>query len=263
MGFGRRPDGHRSREVRDVTGPTGVAVVYRCTGVVDDVVDRAGAEVHRHDVVQPHAGCDRHLEPARGVDRGVDVGEDVRPAARELVGLDVISDLVRGPAGDAVVLPGGLVGRVIGQFVLEEHGAAVLAVPDHVVLLVVLDEQAGRGDVVAVDDHAVAARVHIPADRAGDAVVGTPGPEVVDQDVVAVDLQGHGGLPDVRPADAEVHVADRRRVERIALPTGIAPIPGPDTQQHRGAPLAGVDRDPRDDHARPVGDGERHGAIDG
>lgn len=40
------------------------------------------------------------------------------------------------------MLPGSLVGSVVGQFVLEEHRPAVFAVPDDVILLVVLHEQA-------------------------------------------------------------------------------------------------------------------------
>jgi hypothetical protein len=55
------------------------------------------------------------------------------------------------------VLPRGLVRRVVRQLVLEDR-AATLAVPEDVVLLVVLDEETGRGDVVPVGDDAVAAR---------------------------------------------------------------------------------------------------------
>jgi len=65
------------------------------------------------------------------------------------------------------------------------------------VLLDVLDEQAGRGDVVAVDHHPVARRVGAPAvgvavhacGEALDAVVGAPHPGVVDEHVVTVDLE--------------------------------------------------------------------------
>jgi hypothetical protein len=47
---------------------------------------------------------------------------------------DAIGHFVRGPAEDAVVLPGGLVRRIVRQLVLVHHGAAVLAVPDDIVL---------------------------------------------------------------------------------------------------------------------------------
>jgi hypothetical protein len=73
----------------------------------------------------------------------------------------------------------------------------------------VLDEQAVRGHVVAVDDHAVAAGVGGPPLGVGEAfdpVVGPPDPGVVDQHVVAVDLESGAGPADVRPADPEVHV---------------------------------------------------------
>ena len=77
----RDPRGYPCDEARRA----GVAVVHRRTGVVDDVVDRAGAEVDGQHVVQLHARRHRNLEPVRGVDRRVDVGEDVRrrrPTAR-------------------------------------------------------------------------------------------------------------------------------------------------------------------------------------
>ena len=115
---------------------------------------------------------------------------------------------------------------------IDDH-AAVLAVPDGVVLLEMLDEKAGRRDVVAVDHDAVAADVGHPplvvaeisavavlsADdfEALNAVVGSPHPGVVDEDAVAVDLEGDVALADVRAADAEVHVAERRRVQRIGF----------------------------------------------
>ena len=60
-------------------------------------------------------------------------------------------------------------------------------VPDHLVLLVVLDEQTEGGHVVAVDDDAGVGRVARPAHAV--AVVRPPGPDVVEDDVVAVDDQ--------------------------------------------------------------------------
>ena len=139
-----------------------------------------------------------------------------------------------------------------------------LAVPDGVVPLEVLDEQAGRGHVVAVDDGAVAAGVGAPALGVGealDAVVGAPHPGVVDEHVVAVDLERDVGLADVRPADAEVHVGQRGRVARRARGRGRACCP---TRSRTGDSLeAGVDGDAGDDHARHVGDVERGRAVDG
>src|SRR6185369_14166638 len=181
--------------------------------------------------------------------------------APQLVGLHPVGDLVRGPAENSVVLPGGLVRRVVGQFILEEHGAAVLTVPDDVVLLVMLDEQAGRGDVVAVDDDAVAAGVDIPADRSWHAVVGAPGPEVVDQHVVTVDLEGHVSLANVRSTDPEVHIADRGGIFRVT-PVVVA-LRLADLQEHRRVLRTGVDREAGQDDAGDVGHGHRYGAVDG
>ena len=117
-------------------------------------------------------------------------------------------------------------------------------------LLEVLDEQAGRGDVVAVDDDAVAAGVGAPAvgvalasgGEALDAVVGAPHPGVVDQHVVAVDLERDLGLADVRPADAEVDVAEGERVGCRASVRSALPPFAPDPQQRRRLDGARVDR---------------------
>ena len=101
-----------------------------------------------------------------------------------------------------------------------------------------LHEQTRRGDVVAIDDGAVAADVDLPPDvvaevsvdavlrveevavgvEALDAVVGPPHPGVVDQDVVAIDLQRDVGLADIGAADAEIDVAECRRVVPVAVP---------------------------------------------
>jgi hypothetical protein len=76
----------------------------------------------------------------------------------------------------------------------------------------VLDEQAGRGHVVSVDDEPGVGRVDVPTDRARDPVVRAPGPDVVEDHVVAVDLQADGGLADVWAADPEEDVLQDGRV---------------------------------------------------
>ncbi len=107
-------------QVRDL-----VRRIHRGAGVVDDVVDAAIAvEKDGQDVVQLHPGRDRDLEAACGVDRRADVEEAVAAQAPGLVRLDGVGHLVGGVAVDAVVRPGGLVRRVVGQLVLEEDRAA-------------------------------------------------------------------------------------------------------------------------------------------
>ncbi len=160
------------------------------------------------------------------------------------------------------MLPGGLVRRVVGHLVLEHDRLAVLSVPDDLVLLVVLDEEACRGHVVAVDDDAGVGGVDRPADAV--AVVRAPGPDVVEDDVVAVDLEADGGLADVRAADAEEHVVERGRVGRVAVVpvvAAVAAVPRPDLEQHRRVDGAGVEDQPGDLDAAHVGDGHRHDAV--
>ena len=204
----------------------------------------------------------RHLEAVLGVDRRVVLVEDVHARAVERVVRHLVADLVAGVALDAAVHPVGLRRRVVRQLVLVQDGRAVVAVPDGVVPLEVLDEQAGRRHVVAVDDGAVAAGVGVPALGVGealDAVVAAPHPGVVDEHVVAVDLERDVGLADVRAADAEVHVGQRGRVARQAQAEAVLAA---DPQQDRRLLEPRVDRDTGDDDAGHVGDVERGRAVD-
>src|ERR1700704_3287071 len=92
------------------------------------------------------------------------------------------------PAVDTRSLhPRLLAGWVVGHLVLEEDVRAAIPVPDHLVLLVMLDEKAVRGHVVTVDDDAGVGSVVVPTHTA--AMVGPPCPDVIEDDVVAVDDQ--------------------------------------------------------------------------
>ena len=81
-------------------------------------------------------------------------------------------------------------------------------------MLVVFDEEAVDGDVVAVDDEAVEADVFGPADAG--AVIGAPDPGVVDEGVVAVDLEIDVGAADACAAYAEEDVAEGDGVVDVA-----------------------------------------------
>ena len=124
---------------------------------------------------------------------------------------DGVGYFVGGPAvgvGSAGVA--GLVRRIVGDFGLVEVGAAVVAVPEDLKLLVVFHEEAVDGDVVAVDDEAVVAEILVPADAG--AVVGAPDPGVIDDGVVAVDFQIDSGAADACAADAEEDIVERDRI---------------------------------------------------
>jgi hypothetical protein len=86
---------------------------------------------------------------------------------------------------------------------------------------------------------------------------------VVDEDVVPIDLERDLGLADVRPADAEVHVGQRRRVGRVVLLGAHVVVLLADLQEHRRLDEAGVDRNPGDDDAGNVGDCKRDRAVHG
>src|SRR5215475_6296409 len=89
--------------------------------------------------------------------------EDIHPLVEEGVTAHAVTAesgrTLRDPerriaVGRGVLHPGRLTGRIVWHLVLEEDVRPVLAVPGHLRLLVVLDEQAVRGDVVAVDEQA-------------------------------------------------------------------------------------------------------------
>src|SRR5581483_8969516 len=163
-------------------------------GGVDDVLDHAdSAQGHGEQVVEVDAGAGRGLEGVVRHDRRVDVEVAVAAQAVGRMAGDVRGYLVGGVAVGGAVHPGGLVRRVVGHLVLEEDGLAAVAVPLHVVVLVVLDEQAGRQHAGAVHDQPVGGGVDGPADGAGVAVVGAPGPDVVGQGVIRVDDEAVGG----------------------------------------------------------------------
>src|SRR6202044_1102965 len=106
--------------------------------------------------------------------------------------------------------PGGLARRVIGHLVLEENVGPGCPVPDHLVLLEVLDEQPVSSDVVPVDDDAGVRGIGGPADPA--AMVSPPGPDVIEDHFGAVDHEAGGRLAGRGTADAEEHVLHYGRV---------------------------------------------------
>src|SRR5580704_19250565 len=91
----------------------------------------------------------------------------------------VVRDFIGGPAvGAGSGCEAGLIGGIVGDLGLVEVGAAVVAVPQHLILLVMLYEETVGCDVVAIDDEAIVAEVAGPA-YAG-TMVGSPDPGVVD-----------------------------------------------------------------------------------
>ena len=156
-------------------------------GAVDDVADFAElAEGDGDHVVEADVWIGGNFDGAGEHD--VWFFEDAVDAeAPGFVAGDGVGDFVGGPAvGTSGAGEAGLVGRIVGDFGLVEVGAAGVAVPEDLELLVVFDEEAVDGDVVAVDDEAVLAGVAGPSDVG--AVIGAPDPGVVDDGVVAVDL---------------------------------------------------------------------------
>jgi len=223
---------------------------------VDHVKDAAGSrrtKKDREQIIQARSReGDGDLKRVRGVDGYALVEKAVAAHTISSETGHVVGDLEGCPAVDARSLrPRRLDRRVVWHLVLEEDFRAPIAVPHHLVFLVVLDEQAVSRDVVAVDDHACVGGVVRPAHSG--AVVRPPGPDVVQNDVVAVYDKADRGLAGGRTANSEEHVREQGRVVRVAL----VGVPGAYLQQHRGVQRAGVEQQPGKLDPGHVGD--RHG----
>src|SRR5437868_7028342 len=75
---------------------------------------------------------------------------------------------------------------------------------NHLVLLIVLDEEPIGGDVVSVHRDASVGEVFSPTDAV--AMIGAPGPDVVQDHVIGVDLQAGPRLAGRGAANSEEHV---------------------------------------------------------
>jgi hypothetical protein len=233
----RVPTGNRGSRLSRVAQEIDDLVrgVCRSSGVVDDVLDRADtAQGYGDEIVELDRRKIRHLEGVGIDDARVDVEDAVGPQPPPLVGPDVVGHLVGGEAVYAVVRPSCLIRRVVGHLVLEHDRSTVLAVPDDLVVLIVLDEKAVGGDVIPVHDQAVRGGVACPARTS--AMVGPPRPDVVDDHIVPVDLKAGGGFARSGTTDAEEYVLDQRRIIRVAPRA---------SQDGKPRQLADLEKDPR------------------
>src|SRR5207248_343065 len=157
------------------------------------------------------------------------LGEDVHALVEEAIAAHTVSAEAGHSAGNlegcpavntGSLHPRRLAGRVVRHLVLEEDVRATVAVPDHLVLLVVLDEKAVRGHVVTVDDDAGIGSVDSPTHTA--AVIRPPCPDVIEDDVVAVDDQTCRCSARLRAADTEEHILKSRRVGGVKVTARLA-----------------------------------------
>ena len=138
-----------------------------------------------------------------------------------------------------------------------EVGAAAVAVPEHLELLVMFDEKPVDCDVVAIDDQAVGAHVLVPANTG--AVIGTPYPCVIDDRVVAVDFEIAN-----RAADSDAAVTEEEIVERDWFfdMANVATLRAHLNQDGR-LNGAGVEEQTGDNDAVGIGCGQGSVAVDG
>src|SRR5689334_7973618 len=105
----------------------------------------------------------------------------------------------------AAIHPGRLVGWIIGQLVLEEVGASAIAIPDNLVLLIMLNKQAIGCNVAAIHYQAISSCIRSPIDAT--AMIGSPEPHMISNDIITVDNQTLRGFPNARASDAEKDIA--------------------------------------------------------
>src|SRR5579883_360270 len=128
--------------ITDQVGYIGTGV-RGATGSIDDVGDGAGAaQGDGHKIVELNPGSIGHLKGMILHNAGIDVEVAVAAQTPGFVAGDRGSHLVSRVAIGAAVHPGRLVGWIIGQFILEKVSTPSIAVPDDLVLLIVLNEQA-------------------------------------------------------------------------------------------------------------------------
>ena len=202
------------RKVRNLGGD---AWGCRCgaAGAVDDVADFAeAAEGDGDHFVEANVRVGGNFDGTAEDDVGL-AKDAVDAESPGFVAGDRVGDFVGCPAvGGGSAGEARLVGRIVGDLGLIEVGAAGVAIPEDLVLLVVFDEEAVDGDVVAVDDEAVLAGVAGPSDAG--TVIGAPDPGVVDDGVVAVDFQIDSGAADACAADAEEDIVETDRILCVA-----------------------------------------------
>jgi hypothetical protein len=103
----------------------------------------------------------------------------------------------------------------------------------------VLNEKAVRGHVVTVDDEPGVRGVIGPTHTT--AVVGAPCPNVIEDDVLAVDYETNRRAARLRAADAEEYIVKSRGVGGVIITARVA---GSDLERSRRVRCARIEDDP-------------------
>src|ERR1035441_3097921 len=105
---------------------------------------------------------------------------------------DPVRDLVGRITIHTIMRPRALIRCVIGQFGLVKVNPSPIAIPQRLILLMMLVEKAVDGHVIAIHHQAVLAWIYGPTDGAGVAMIRPPEPEVVTDDIVGIDRHAVG-----------------------------------------------------------------------
>src|SRR5260221_12986673 len=107
--------------------------------------------------------------------------------------------------------------------------------------MVVLHKKAVSGDIVTVDDDAAARGIDVPAHAI--AVVCPPRPDVIQDDVAAVDYEAIRRAARCCAADTEEHIGKNRWIRGVVF---AARITGSDLQQRGRGRWASIEENSRD-----------------
>ena len=172
--------------------------------------DRAhGADKPSHSVGHQYTRDIRDRNRA-GFDDGSVFKKAVNAKAISQVRRHRTRDRIRRIAINAVVHPSDLARHIVRQLALIENGLAALAVPHYLVLLVVLNHQAQCGNVISVHNQAVIGNVARPTDSCP--MIGAPRPDIVEDNVVAIDLDAGSSFACGRSPHAEEHIVEGRGI---------------------------------------------------
>ena len=134
---------------------------------------------------------------------------------------DLVANLIGGKAlhRSAVAHICVLTRSIVGRLALIEESTPVFAFPKGLILLEMLVEKSVDCHIVAGDVKSHGSRVDVPSHAATHAVVGSPNPEMVADDVRLSDLQRaiHMDGRRAETSDTEEQVGKQRRVVVMTL----------------------------------------------
>src|ERR1700678_2917880 len=193
--------------------------------------------------MEPDLGVSRSLNGPAEQHAGV-LKDTVDPKAPGFMGGHRIGYFVWGPAVHAWrTRIARLIRRIIRNLGLVEVGSSPVAVPENLELLMMFDEQTVDRHAITIHHQSVRAGIEVPPYSGS--MICAPYPSVVDDGVVAVDLQVDPCAANRRAAYPEKDIVKGDRVLAAAGPASIRS----DLEQHWRLDRSGVEQQTGNDDA--------------